>query len=390
MKKALLYASVASMIDQFNMENIVLLQKLGYKVSVGCNFDFGNNASKDRIAEFKSELESIDVDYYNILVPRSIFSIAKILRAYRQTKEVIENESFSLVHCHSPVGGVLARLACRAKRKSGLKLIYTAHGFHFYKGASWKNWFLYYPVESLCSHFTDVLVTINTEDYEFAKKKIHAKSICYIPGIGINCSKFETTQIDRMEKRRSLGIPSESIVLLSVGELNGNKNHEVVLRALAAIDNDTVHYVIAGLGVLTEHLRSLAKELGIENRVHLLGFRKDIPELLKMADVFCFPSYREGMPVSALEAMAAGLPLVASSIRGVVDCCKPDLTGYLCDPSSVSDFSEGILSLLCDGAKRREMGKNSAEFVKKFDRANVNVIMNEIYAACQDGEGGAK
>ena len=149
------------------------------------------------------------------------------------------------MHCHSPIGSVVARLAASQFRKDGLKVIYTAHGFHFYKGAPRINWMIFYPIEYVCSFITDVLITINKEDYNFAIKHMHSNQVKYIPGVGINVEKFSEEVSNREEKRRELGISKNDIVLFSVGELNDNKNHKIVIEALANIKEKNIKYLIA-------------------------------------------------------------------------------------------------------------------------------------------------
>lgn len=380
MKKALMYASVASMIDQFNMENIRLLKELGYSVDVACNFQLGNNASKKRIECFKEELSIQGIEFFDIPIPRKFSAIIQLLSALRKTARLFSLKSYDIIHCHSPIGSVIARIVCLYLHKRDTFIIYTAHGFHFYKGASLFNWLVYYPIEKFLSNTTDSLITINTEDFEFAKKTMKAKRTHYLPGIGINCQKFQTTTVNAAEKKMSIGVPSAATVLLSVGELNKNKNHEVIMRALAELKNENVHYIIAGIGKLDKYLLKLSIRLGIKDQVHLIGFRTDIPELLKIADIFCFPSYREGMPVSLLEAMASGLPTIASRIRGVIDCSEDGVTGFLCSPSKMSDFYAALRKLIADKQLREEMGRESSRRAMRFDRHNVNLIMRSIYS----------
>jgi len=380
MKRALILASVASMIDQFNMNNIKILQELGYKVDVLCNFDFGSTISDERINELKNELTSIDVDYYNVLIPRSIFSIKQIIVAFNQIKSIIRKNVYDIVHCHSPVGGVLGRLACKEERKKGLRVIYTAHGFHFYKGAPMLNWLIYYPIELVCSHFTDDLITINNEDYLIAQKKMKSKRVVTIPGVGIDVKNFKSKRINKKKKKEEIGIPTDGFVLLSVGELNKNKNHQVLIKAISKIDADNIHYLIAGEGVLNKYLIKIARRFKVEKKVHMLGYRRDVGELLQIADIFCHPSYREGLPVAVMEAMAAGLPVIGSNIRGVNDCCEDNVNGILCNPCKPDDFSHAIKRLLNNKEEMIIMGEKSLDRVNKYNITNVNEVMKKIYS----------
>lgn len=297
------------------------------------------------------------------------------LKAIRQIKALAAEQKYDIVHCHTPVAAMCTRIACQKARKHGTKVFYTAHGFHFYKGAPLKNWLMYYPVEKLCAHFTDVLITINKEDYVLAQKKMKAKRVEYVPGVGIDLEKFGKVQVDRAAKRRELGIPEDAILLLSVGELNENKNHETAIRAIAGMD---VYYIIAGKGNLHEHLQSVIAELNLTDRVKLLGFRTDVAELYAISDVFVFPSFREGLPVSVMEAMASGLPVVCSRIRGNEDLVD-DNSGVLFDPHSVDECGAVIAEIIQECELRLEIGQQNVKRVRKFSIDNVNGIINAIY-----------
>lgn len=376
MKKALILASVASMIDQFNMQNIRLLLEEGYAVDVIANFKQGNTISQKRIVELENELAQMGVTVLDVPIPRKISDIKGIISSYEIVKKRCDDMHYALVHCHSPIGGVIARLAAKKSRKMGTRVIYTAHGFHFYKGAPKKNWLIFYPIEKLCSRWTDVLITINKEDFEFAKEKMNAKQIEYVPGVGIDTQKFVLENFDKTSKKKELGLSEESIVLLSVGELNQNKNHETIVRALGAIGNCNLHYVIAGQGEKKNYLKELAESLGVN--LHLLGYRTDIPELYNMADIFVFPSFREGLSVSLMEAMASGLPCIASRIRGNVDLIDEN-GGHLCHPNDVHAFAQQI-DLICRNKQRRtEMGQVNQKVIGDFDFKKVSVSIQEVY-----------
>ena len=375
-KKALQLASVASMIDQFNIPNIEILQSLGYKVDVVADFTNPGTITKERAEKLRKRLNDMGVNVYDIAIPRSLNPLA-IFKAYRRVSNLIFENEYNLLHCHSPIGGAIARIAARLKRKNGLKVIYTAHGFHFFKGAPLKNWLIYYPVEKFCAKYTDVLITINKEDYELAQRKIHAKKVCYVPGVGIDFERIKSVQADRNEVRKSMGVPENCILLLSVGELNVNKNHQVVVKALAKLDNKNVHYAIAGVGEQKEKLLNLAKELGIENQFHLLGYRTDALKLYHGADVFVFPSFREGLSVSMMEAMASGLPIVCSRIRGNVDLVENTNVQFL--PSDEGKLQQILRIVIYDQLLCECLKLENQEHVKFFSLENVLKEMKNIY-----------
>lgn len=381
-KRALVLASVASMIDQFNMPNIHLMKEMGYEVDVATNFLKGSTCSDEKIAALKQTLKEMNVRCFQIDFSRNVLKIGENLKAYKQTKKIINENNYALIHSHSPIGGFLSRIAARNTRDNGTKVIYTAHGFHFYKGAPLMNWLIFYPIERICSRWTDVLVTITNEDYQLAQKKMYAKEVVYVPGVGINTALFAPKEGDveiNACKRNELGISKGDTVMLSVGELNKNKNHEIVLRTMAQLDRADLHYVIAGIGDYKEHLEQLAKELGINSQLHLLGFRTDVKELFKMADIFAHPSFREGLSVAVMEAMANGLPVICTDIRGNTDLIEDNKGGYLFKPD-VQDTAYKALKNIMDSSDRRSMGQYNLNKSKLLDIKTVLETMRKIYA----------
>lgn len=377
MKRALMYATVASMIDLFNMNNIRILQDLGYKVDVAANFEKGNVTSKERVSEFKKELNKMDINYYHIPIPRSIYDIDNLKKSYNITKDLKNKNKYDLVHCHTPIGSVVCRLVFKNSKS---RMIYTAHGFHFYSGAPLKNWVVYYPIEKLLSKYTNTLITINQEDH-YRAKKFNATHNYYIPGVGIDVNKYNDLNLKEVAYlRKDLSLDDKDFVLFSIGELNENKNHEVVIQALAELENQSVHYIIAGQGPLKSKLKNLAKELNIDNRVHLLGYRNDIPHLLNIADVFIFPSLREGLSVSVMEAMASKLPVIASSIRGNKDLVIPQKGGILFEPDDVTALKKAIQYFLDDPDFIVKYGNYNSIYINNFSNKVVSTIMEEIYS----------
>ncbi|MGI6537822.1 MAG: glycosyltransferase family 4 protein [Caldicoprobacterales bacterium] len=281
-----------------------------------------------------------------------------------------DKNNYSIVHCHSPIGGVIARFACREARKKGTKVIYTAHGFHFYKGAPIKNWLIYYLVERIAAKYTDVLITINKEDFKNCQK-FKTNKIVYVPGIGIDVNKIRNTKTDRKLKRKELGLNEDDYVLITAGELSRRKNHEVLIKALAEIKNKNVKLLICGLGELEDYLRNLVSDFRLEDRVILAGYRRDVIELLYASDCFVFPSLQEGLPVALMEAMAAGLPIVCSKIRGNVDLIRHGVNGFLAEPDNIAGFAECIRNIMESNRLQREMSRKNLEDSRKYDKAVV-------------------
>lgn len=382
MKRVLILTSVASMIEQFNMPNIKLLQNMGYHVDVACNFLEGNTCSDEVIRQLEGRLREMHVNCYQIDFKRKVSQIRENVKAYIQVKELLNKNSYKLIHCHSPIGGVVGRMA---GKRTKTKVIYTAHGFHFYKGAPLKNWLLFYPIEWICSYFTDVLICINKEDFELAQKKMKAKDIRYIPGIGIDIQKFNKNdrKLCKTEIRRELLIPDDAFVIVSLGELNQNKNHEIVIRAIAAINNPNIQYIIAGKGKLNDYLLELCEKLDIANQIFLLGFRSDNVRLLHAADVYALPSRREGLNVSLMEAMASRLPIICSKIRGNTDLVEDGKNGFFFTPEDSNKVQNAIEKMMkCD---RKAMGEKSYEIIDNFSQEKVNQMMIQIYSLDEIG-----
>ncbi len=374
MKKALIIANAASMIILFNEENMRILREAGYEVHVACNFKHGSTTSDEVVAERKKSWEEQGIVCHQIDFLRTPFS-PKSFDIYKQTKKLIRENHFDIIHCHTPIVSVFARLAARKVRKKGTKVFYTAHGFHFYTGASIFNWLTYYVLEKWLAPVTDTLITINLEDFERAKKKFKAKEILYINGIGVPTEKIANTEIDREAYRTEIGVGNNDLMLFSIGELCNRKNHKTIIKALGEIEDKNVHYVIAGKGGLEEELKELVKSMNLGDRVHFLGFRKDVYALLKACDIFCFPSYQEGLPVALMEAMAAGCPCVVSKIRGNIDLIDEGKGGFLYHPDDVSGFANGIKKFVADHELVKKISHYNLEKIKDFD---CKVISNRI------------
>ena len=273
MPKVLFVATVVKKhIMEFHLPFLKMFQEHGWQTAVAARNDYDNPAD--------CRIPFCD-DYYDIPFERNPFKAGNIT-AYKKLKKIIDTGHYDIIHCHTPVGAALARLAAREARRKGTKVIYTAHGFHFYKGAPLINWLIFYPTERWLAHDTDVLITINKEDYKRAQS-FKAGKVVYVPGVGVDLKKFHISPIDKVKKREELGIPNDDFVLLSVGELIPRKNHQVVLRALGILKQqgklENIQYIICGQGDKLAELRKLAQTLNIAENVHFLGYRRDISEI---------------------------------------------------------------------------------------------------------------
>ena len=348
MKKALIYASVASMIQQFNMNNIRLLLSLNYQVDVACNFEFGSTITTDKIEQLKGELTNLGVRYYHIPVPRKISDIYHLKTSYRKTIELMNKEKYDLIHCHSPIGGIICRMANhKSHNYEKCRMIYTAHGFHFFNGNNPIKNFMFRNIEKIGARYTDVLITINKEDYA-AAQRFHLKrggKVEYIPGIGIDLEKIDSVPEMRKQLLHSLHLSADSVLMLSVGELNDNKNHRVIIETLPNLPHN-FHYLICGLGPLMAEHQKLAEDLGVSERLHLLGFRNDVLSVMKSCDLFVFPSKREGLSVALMEALACELPCIASNIRGNSDLILDKKNGLLVSLNKQEEWKSKIMELV--------------------------------------------
>lgn len=363
MMNALLIATVEGFFN-FEKNDIEILQSLGYVVHLATNSN-----------DVERPIDIHGVVKHQVNFARSPFEKTNIT-AYKELCQIVENEKFDLIHCHTPVGGVMGRVI---GHKYHIKTVYTAHGFHFYKGAPIQNWILFYPIEKILSRWTDILITINQEDFIRAKNKFHAKNIEYIPGVGVDTNSFEGVNIDKRIKREELGIDADDFVFISIGELSVRKNHEVIIRALTQIEEPKVKYLIVGFGSLEDKLKMLVKELQLENRVIFAGYRTDVSELLHIADAFAFPSLQEGLPVALMEAMAVGLPVVCSEIRGNTDLIENGEGGYMYNCHDVSGFAEGMKKL-CECSTNCAMRNVNKKMIGRFEQTVVSEKMKAIYS----------
>lgn len=372
MKKVLFVATVVKThIMEFHIPYLKMFKEMGWETAVAARNDYENPA--DCVIPYCDT-------YYNIPFERNPLKPGN-LKAYKELKHIIDEGEYDIIHCHTPVGAMLTRLAAKQARKQGTKVFYTAHGFHFYKGAPAINWILYYPVEKWLSRYTDVLITINKEDYERAKT-FKAGKVCYVPGVGIDLKKFQTNPIIRNEKRRWLcheyDIPSSATVLLSVGEVNKNKNHRVVIEALGQLKRKDIYYVICGRGPLLDEYKELSRQYKIEEQVILAGYRTDVADFYKAADVFVFPSFREGLPVAVMEAMASGLPVITTRIRGSSDLVTEGENGLLVQPKDVAGFCNAI-NQYANVLKREMTAKNNIEKANEYDLKHILQIYYGFY-----------
>lgn len=368
-------------INGFMRSAIIAAKQLDIDFTIASNMD---KADKELYIE---DCETYGIKAKHIDFDRNPLAMKNYTHAKKQLLDFMKQEKFDVVHCNTPIGGVIGRVC--AKEAQIPYVIYQAHGFHFWNGAPLKNWICYYSVERYLAHLTDMLITINNEDYNRAKKFTLKNNgvVVKVPGVGVDLSKFDMSlrdlkekQIIRMSLRKLWKIDINATIYISVGELNKNKNHEVAIRALAKINNKDFYYVVCGEGNKKEYLIDLAEELGVRDRVRFLGYQSNIAEILLACDCFLFTSFREGLPGSLMEAMASGLPCIASKIRGCVDLLEE--SKYLFNPNNPSELSDMMISIIKKEESQREIEKNSKRVVA-FNLDNAVESLKKLYESVE-------
>jgi glycosyltransferase EpsD len=359
MKKVLFTATVDSHILHFHLPYLKYFKEQGYEVHVVTN---GNQ-----------EIPYCDKKHI-IPFEKSPYKISNI-KAIIKLKKIIMEEKYDLIHTHTPMGSVVTRIAAKkARKKYNTKVLYTAHGFHFYKGAPKLNWLLFYPIEKYLSRYTDTLITINNEDYDLAKKKFHCR-VEYVPGIGIDNNKFDLDmpENEKIELRNSLGLTKDDYVMIYPAELNKNKNQIFLIEAMRELvkADSNIHLLLAGKDYYNGYYQKVVNKYGLDNNIHFLGYRTDIPKLMKISNISVSASVREGLPVNIMEAQLAGLPSVVTNCRGNRDLIKDGINGYVVNIDDLNDMIEKI--------KKIKDNKIPSSLSEEYHLENVMKVMIKIY-----------
>ncbi|WP_282937457.1 glycosyltransferase family 4 protein [Paenibacillus sp. RC67] len=340
-------------------------------------------------ANGQMELPYVDKKF-DIPIQRSPFKLQN-LEVYYRLKTIIDDNQYDMIHCHTPMGGVLARLAARKARKRGTKVLYTAHGFHFCQGASYINWLMYYPIEKMLSRYTDCLITINNEDYNLAvNHRFGADRIDLVHGVGVSTERFKPVgEQERILSRKRLGYTPDEFLMFYAAEFNKNKNQQLLIHALALIQDQVPHarLLLAGEGTLQEKCRELAAELGVAEKVEFLGYRKDISLLLPLCDVAVASSLREGLPVNIMEAMACGLPVIASANRGHSELIEDAVNGYIVNGQNRGEFAARMVELSKSRDLCAKMGMESMNRMRQYSITQVGLELAGIYSHYFSGDG---
>lgn len=368
--RALFVATVQSHIAQFHMGAISLLKENGYEVDVAAK---NNLKEKNGLA-----IEGVN-QIFNVPFERSPFSL-KNVGAYSKLKRIIDDKEYDIIHCNTPVGGILTRLAARKKRKKGCVVIYTAHGFHFYKGASKKNWLIFYPIEKIMSKITDKLITINQEDYELAITKFLCP-VFRIHGAGVLTKKYDSVTMEDILFYRRKYQCEDSFIILCTGELNHNKNQKTIIRSMVQVVEKIPNAILflAGNGSEEKNLKILIKELGLEKHVRLLGYRTDLQVFVRLSDLVVSASVREGLGINVLEAMYCKKAVVASSNRGHKELIQNEKSGFLVNPHDFNEFAKKIIFLALNKDIRDQFGEKGFKIAQIYTDKAVYKELKNIY-----------
>ncbi|MGN0524256.1 MAG: glycosyltransferase family 4 protein [Eubacterium sp.] len=369
--KVLFVATVRSHIGHFHMPFIRKLKELGHSVDAAYK---DNSVQKPGL-----DLSGID-NVFEVPFSRSPYSLDNI-KAYRVLKKILEENDYDAVHCHTPMGAVVTRLAAKSLRKKGLKVIYTAHGFHFYNGASKFNWLVFYNIEKYLSRFTDCLITINKEDFELAKSKgFKAKNIVKVHGVGVDLSSFKPVSNDEKRAlRKSYGYGEDDFILIYPANLTAEKNHEMLFKTLKILNNERIKLLCPGQTELLEQYEERVNELGISNQVDFLGFRRDIEKLDALADVSVSASVREGLPVNLIEAMACGNAIVATNVRGNNDLVADGENGYIIELNDCECMADRIKAIMNNDQLLNKFKLENTHRVSAYSTENVIEELLNVY-----------
>lgn len=371
-KKILISTALSGFVKAFLEKDVLILQSMGYEVHFASN----NTIDGEKYIPY---FEKMGIVFHQVDFSSNNPFSRNTLNCLRQFSDILKQEGFDAVHIHTPIPGVIGRIAANKYRRKGTKVLYTTHGFYFHKKSDIKTKLIYKTVEIIMSAMTDAVITINKEDYEAAKRML-CKNVFLIPGMGVDIMRFRNVEVNRTEYRESLGISEDAFMILTVGELSRRKNHKVIVEALSKCAIPNAVFVICGEALTGDDTRNMLIEMASERGVDLklLGNRKDIPEICKCADIGVLPSLREGLGLAGIEMLASGMPIVASGLHGIVDYVRDGYNGFLADPLNSSDFADKIKKLY-DPEIRNNMAINCSASVEQFDIKKSKESIEKIY-----------
>ena len=368
--KVLIVSTTDNMIWQFLIPHIKMLEARGNSVECVCaKTGFWFDELRDKYGFLMHELNFTRF-------PLTIKNFVALKKLYKLQRK----NHYNVVYCQQPVGGLMGRLLAK---KFKIPAIYTAHGFHFFDGCSLKRKLVYKTAEKYLSKYTDVLITINDEDFD-AANKMHAKSVYKINGIGMEIGKYDDNSDSKEKIKSSLGIMKSEFVITTIAEFIPRKNYDTMIRVAKALKEKGLKFkfLICGRGQEENRIKKLIKKLNLESEIKLLGYRKDINRILTCTDVFLLASYQEGLTLSVIEAMSFGLPCVVSNVRGNRDLIDDGLGGFLALPRDVDRFAYCIDEIFHSKKMRDKMSKYNLKKSKQYSIDFVNSQLNSIYNDC--------
>ena len=366
-------APMGSVHRRFNRANIEALHGLGYQVELAANFENGDGPEVHNQQYVEECMEKGIITHS---IPFERHSLSGSLKCMPQVKQLLKEGQYVIVHAHTETGGLILRLAKSVKGNS--LFFYTPHGMSFWKGSSLKSQLIYRPLERWICSGMDMNLGMNQEEVDMLRKW-NSKTAAYVHGIGLNLERFQREGRTRNDVRAEFGVKEEDMLIVSVGELDDNKNHATVIKALSFLESKNYKYVVCGVGPNKGKLNQMVADAGLGDKVILAGYRSDIPDILHAADMFVFPSFHEGLPVSALEAMACGLPLICSKIRGNVDIVKDGENGFLFEPEDYLTLAIGMERLIIEQSLSKKFGDKNKEIVNAFSLNAVKEELGHVY-----------
>ena len=364
MKKILYITTVSRTINAFLIPHIQMLREQGHIVDCACSID----------KPLDESLINDGVRVFDIPFSRNPLHPANI-KAFKKLVKIQKENNYDIVHVHTPVASVYGRLL-KTKFKN-LKTIYTVHGFHFLKGAPILNWAIYYPIERIMAKFTDTIITINSEDFERAKK-FNIKNTYKVNGVGVDLKKYNIDNLDRKIIRQGLNLKDDDFVILMIAEVNKNKNHKQMIDAIEILKNkgmDNIKVLCAGDGAIFDEVKQYIKYKNSQENIHMLGFRTDINELISACDIGILMSYREGLPRNIMELMACKKPVIGTDIRGIRDLVNDGINGYLVNVGDSEGTAKSIEKIYGDKKLLDVMSENTYESIKKYC---VDDVVNQL------------
>lgn len=370
MNKILYVTTVSSTINAFLVPHIKHLINKGYKLDIATNI---TDDIDDRLINIGVEVFKIDFQRTPVNIKNS--------KACKQIKEIHKNRKYNIVHVHTPVASFVTRYALR--KEKNLKVVYTCHGFHFYKGGSIINWLLFYPVEKIAAKWTDSLITINSEDYEIAKafNLRNNGQVMKMNGVGIEKEKYVIQNFDRNKYIKSLNLKDDDFIILVLAELNKNKNHIQLIKAMNLLKDKypNIKAIFAGTGPLENEIKEQIKENGLEDKISLVGWRNDVKELINLSDVVGLFSKREGLGKCLLEAMICGKPVIATNTRGPRELIEENVNGFMFEIGDIEETAKSIEKLYKANDRVQQLKEEIIKKANKYLLENVLNQLNYIY-----------